>query len=476
MEGIPNYYQKGLELAEVGRHKEALACIQLHLEQAPNDTQAINDAGAILHCLGRSEEAIDYFNKARRLVPDSAEVLWNLAEAHLATGEPKRAAGLFDDMSDKGILNADLLNRTANMLLEQGDKAGALDILLHSLQISPDQEVLKPMIEVVRGKRPNVAFFCGLKGDIKFLADIYTFIEQRFPVRFFEGNNIDQMRDLMQWSDISWFEWCTDVAVEASKLPKSCKNIIRLHRFEAYCDWPARVNWENIDMLITVGNSFIRDALRRQVPALEARTRIATIANGVNLEKFRFIERPRGKNLACISYLNMRKNPMLLLQCMQKLHYIDPQYRLFFAGVFQDGALEQYIRHMVKAMNLSGAVFFDGWQDDINHWLEDKHYIVSTSIGESQGMGLLEGMACGLRPVIHNFPGADQIFPAEFLFNISEEFCKQICEGQYQPTKYRKFVEERYPLKKQLKAINNIFLRLETEINAGEAVTCESTV
>jgi glycosyltransferase involved in cell wall biosynthesis len=277
------------------------------------------------------------------------------------------------------------------------------------------------------------------------------------------------MHELMKWSDVSWFEWATDVAVEASKLPKVCKTIVRLHRFEAYCDWPAKMQWENVDTLITVGNTFVKDALIRQVPALEARTRVVTIPNGVNLQKFRFVERPRGKNLACIGYLNARKNPMFLLQCMQKLHFIDPQYKLYLAGIFQDATLEQYIRYMVKALDLADAVFFDGWQDDVNGWLEDKHYIVSASIGESQGMGLLEGMACGLKPVIHNFPGADQIFPSEHLFNISEEFCRQVCSEHYEPGAYRRFVEERYSLQKQLSAINKLFLRFEAEIDAGKS-------
>jgi tetratricopeptide (TPR) repeat protein len=468
METIPNYYQKGLELAEAGRHKEALECVQLYLANVPNDAQAINDAGAILHCLGRSDEAIEYLRKARMLIPDSAEVVWNLAEAYLAVGNAKHAVELFDDMGRKGILNSDVLNRTANMLLEQGDKANALETLLRSLQISPSQEVLKPMVDVIRNKRPKVAFFCGLSGDVKFLTDIYTFIEERFPVKFFEGRDVNRMHELMRWSDISWFEWCTDVAVEASKLPKVCKTIVRLHRFEAYADWPAKLQWENIDTLITVGNSFVKDALLRQVPALEARTRVVTIPNGVNLQKFKLVEKPRGKNLACIGYLNMRKNPMFLLQCIQKLHFIDPQYKLFFAGVFQDAALEQYVRYMVKALDLVGVVFFDGWQDDVNTWLQDKHYIVSTSMGESQGMGVLEGMACGLKPVIHNFPGADQIFPSEFLFNISEEFCRQICSDWYEPRAYRGFVEERYLLERQLSAINQVFLRFEVEIDAGK--------
>ncbi|MHC4529911.1 MAG: glycosyltransferase family 4 protein, partial [Planctomycetota bacterium] len=188
-------------------------------------------------------------------------------------------------------------------------------------------------------------------------------------------------------------------------------------------------------------------------------------------DKFEFVARRRGKNLACVGYLNMRKNPMFLLQCMQKLHYIDPEYKLFFAGAFQDPMLEQYIRHMVRDLELGDVVFFDGWQEDMNFWLQDKHYIVSSSIGESQGMGLLEGMACGLKPVIHNFPGADEIFPGEFLFNISEQFCEQISSGPYEPQRYRRFVEEKYPLKNQLSKIDGIFIRLEDEIDLQQMQT-----
>jgi glycosyltransferase involved in cell wall biosynthesis len=198
---------------------------------------------------------------------------------------------------------------------------------------------------------------------------------------------------------------------------------------------------------------------------------LVTIPNGVNLEKFAFTERKRGKNIAFLANLRMVKNPAFVLQCMQKLHYIDPGYRLFFGGTFQDGALEQYLRYMVDALDLRDVVFFDGWQEDVGSWLEDKHYIVSTSIIESQGMGLLEAMACGLKPVIHNFPGADQIFPSEFLFNISEQFCQQILSDTYEPGKYRRFVEENYSLRNQLNKINDLLRQLEAEISSQRTGT-----
>ena len=465
--GNVNHYQRGLELAEAGRHQEALACMQEHLRTAPPDPQTLNDTGAIFHCLGRSEEAIDHFLKARNLQHDSAEIVWNLAEAYLATGRASEAVRLYDDMEQMGILNADVLNRTANVFLNQDNKADAIEMLLRSLRVCPNQEVLQPMIQVIRSKRPKIAFFCGGDG-MTFLDEISKFTKQRFEVRLFEGQTEEQLYELMKWSDISWFEWCTNMAIIGSRQAKVCKNIIRLHRYEAYEQWPQHVNWANVDVLVTVGNSFVRDALVRRVPNLESQTSVAVIPSGVNLERFTFTERQRGKNIAFLSNLRMVKNPALVLQCMQKLRYIDPEYRLFFAGEFQDESLEQYMRHMVEALGLRDAVFFDGRQDNVRSWLQDKHYIVSTSIIESQGMGLLEAMACGLKPVIHNFPGADEIFPSEFLFNIAEEFCEQILSAPYEPKRYRRLVEEHYPLKNQLAKINKIFTQLEAEVNSQQ--------
>jgi len=219
-----------------------------------------------------------------------------------------------------------------------------------------------------------------------------------------------------------------------------------------------------MDTLILVGNSAVKSALLRRVPDIDRRTDVVTIPNGIDLSRYTFINRPRGKNIACVGHINTRKNPMFLLQCMQKLHYMDPGYRLYFAGDFQDAMLEQYVRDMVRALGLQDVVFFDGWQDNVASWLADKHYLVSASIGESQGLGVLEGMASGMKQVIHRFPAVEEIFPAEYVFNISEEFCRQIVEGEYEPARYRQFVEETYPLKKQLDSVNTLFTSFEAEL------------
>ena len=463
--GKTNSYEKGLEAAQAGLYEQALSYMKEHLQSAGEDTQVLNDIGAILHCLGHSEEAIPYFLRAWKLNPESAEVLWNLTEIYIATGRAMEAAHLFDDMKKMGILNVDVLNRTANEFLSQHNKAGAIEMLLQSLSINSEQEILVPMLRVIKSKRPKIAFFCGADG-MNFLNEIYEFAKERFEVRVFDGQNEEQLYDLMKWSDISWFEWCTNLAVIGSRKPKVCENIIRLHRYEAYEQWPLEVNWTNIDVLINVGNSFVKKALIQRVPDIENKTNFVTIPSGVNLDRFSFIDKPRGKNIAFLSNLRLVKNPAMILQCMQKLHFIDPEYKLFFAGQFQDGSLEQYLRHMINALGLNDVVFFENWQRDVHVWFKDKHYVASTSIIESQGMGLLEAMSCGIKPVIHNFPGASEIFKPEYLFNISEEFCQQILSDSYEPREYRRFVEDNYPLKKQLVDINKIFIQLEAKIES----------
>ncbi len=150
--GSLNDYQKALELAEIGEYEDALGYIQEHLGSSPNDTEALNDAGAILHCMGRSDEAVKHLIKARNLQPDSAEIIWNLSETYLAVGKATEAMELFDDMERIGILNADVLNRTADVFLSDNDLSNAVKILNRSLELSPDQEILQPMIEIIRHK------------------------------------------------------------------------------------------------------------------------------------------------------------------------------------------------------------------------------------------------------------------------------------------------------------------------------------
>jgi glycosyltransferase involved in cell wall biosynthesis len=460
-----NSYQRGVELAEVGHYEAALNCMREHLRGDPDDAQALNDTGAILHCLGRSAEAIEYLRKAYRLRTESGEIIWNLVEAYLAAGKASEAALLFQAMERAGVLNIEVMNRTATMLLDQGKNGEAVEVLLRSFRLWPDQEVLTPILEVIRSKRPKIALFRTGSGDDAALADAWAFVEQRFMVEYYRDHVEDGIEGLFEWSDIAWFDGGGEIVVEASRLPRSGKTIVSLRPSDVRGDWVRDVWWERVDIVVQIGTSAVEETLLEKVPDLRTRTRLVVIPNGMNLARYTFRERPRGKHLACMGRLSMEANPAFLLQCMQKLHYIDGGYRLFFAGRFENPVLEQYVRHMVQTLGLSDAVSFEGYPNDLHAWLADKHFVVSSGIGEGQVESLVAGMACGLKPVVHNFPEAERLFPSECLFNIAEAFCELVVGQDYDPAGYRRFVEERYPIAEQLKQINRILMQLESELS-----------
>ncbi len=471
-------YRDGLALAQAGRCEEALTYLQRYIQSNPANGGAWNDLGAIYYRLGRAAEAVSCFERAKSLLGGSGRLYWNLAQSYIADGRPGKAAALFEDMHQYRVLNVDIVGRCADEFIRSGDSTGASEMLCDAAKFFPGSNLLQSKLSAVGSTGLKIAFFCGADGTT-FLKDILEFAAQRYHVRFFDGKTYADMYELMKWSDISWFEWCTDLATNASKMPKVCKNIIRLHRYEAYLDCPKEVNWDNIDVLITVGNRCVNEVLAEKVPDIASRTRIVEIANGVDLGRFRFAERARGRNIAFIGDLRLVKNPMLALQCMQELGSIEEGYKLFFAGRIPpiDAFVEQYLRHMISVLGLGGAVFFDGWQADINSWLADKHYIVSTSVIESQGMGILEGMACGLKPVVHNFPGAQRIFSPQFVFNTPRDFCTQILSTEYEPRRYREFVMARYSLSDQLGRVNSLLMDLGVrQLKAHLTADCSKSI
>jgi hypothetical protein len=240
--------------------------------------------------------------------------------------------------------------------------------------------------------------------------------------------------------------------------------IVRLDAGDVYDEYVQQVKWENVGALIAPGNSFVKEALADKVADIEKRTRVVRIERGVDVEQSGIDFKHRGKRIACVGDLSAKSNPMFLLQCMQKLHYLDGDYRLYFAGEFEDKSVEQYVRYMVEVLGLSSVVFFDGEVKNIRTWLRDKHYIVATGIGQGGLLGVLEGMACGLKPVVHNFPGAGQILSAEFLFDLAEDFCRQILSDVYEPGSYRAIADRKHSRKARMKEINEVLVRIEKDI------------
>ena len=181
------------------------------------------------------------------------------------------------------------------------------------------------------------------------------------------------------------------------------------------------------------------------------------LPNAINLKRFSLSEKPQGKKVAYVGALNLKKNIPFLLQCMYELLDYDGGYTLHCAGRFQDKVVKNYCEHIIEVLGLEDNVFFEGHQEKINEWLQDKSFIVCPSLVEGHPVSVMEGMACGLKPLIHNFPGVETFFPPEFIFNTSLEFTQKILDKGYEPGRYREWVKKNYSFEQQAAIIESVF-------------------
>ncbi|MCK5564577.1 MAG: hypothetical protein KAJ07_04970 [Planctomycetes bacterium] len=461
-------YEQILALAEGGKYQEALASIDDYLKDNPRDGQGWNDSGAILFCLGKVDEGVSRFEKARDLCGDSAEIIWNLCEAYIDGGYPSMAVGLFDTMKKMDIFSCDILNRTATVFVNQGYCGSAIEMMLESLEISPSQEILHPMIEVVRSKRPKITLFGSKVGCVDKVT--HEFLEKRFLLDDQAGKSAMEIESLLQFCDIAWFEGVDETLIAATNSKRSCKLIVRANVDDIYGERLARVNFANVDMLIVKGTDAVKEAVIARLGDSMKSVRVVFTGYGVSTDEFKFSFRSKGKRLACIGDIDAESNPMLLLQCMQKLNYIDGDYRLYVAGKFEDNSIERYTKYMVDQMGLSSVVFFDGNVENLNSWLKDKHYIVSAGTSERCIDGVLSGVSCGLRPVVHNFPGAADLFDTQYTFNIAEDLCEQVANGDYDPQSYRDIAEANFCQRLVLNTINEGIGQVERDMEIERRV------
>lgn len=231
------------------------------------------------------------------------------------------------------------------------------------------------------------------------------------------------MRKLLDWCDLAWFEWCDNLLINATKLPKSCLTLCRLHSYEAFTEMPRQVDWSKVDHLLLVNES-VREILQLNT---KVSAPISVIHNGVDLTRFTIPpNKPVGKRICSIGYINYKKNPALLLYCFKAIHDYDPTYSFHIAGVHQDPRFQVYFHHLLPKLNI--PITFDGWVNDVPAYLKDKDFVISTSLFESFHYSIAEGMASGVVPLIHDWMGAAQLYPERFLFTTPEDCVRLLRE------------------------------------------------
>lgn len=345
----------------------------------------------------------------------------------------------------------------------------------------------------------KIAFLCR-PGEESFIKDIASHVSKSHQVMTSFSGHPQEIMQSIAWADIIWQEWADQLAAEITNHPTLLNNktlILRLHSYEVLHGMVPMINWNRVDHLIFVAKH-VKDLAISQIldkGNLQKDFYTYVIPNGVDLEKYKFtkdslafdnpeegsvITKAPGRNLAYIGTITHKKGPMLMLQAFHQLledTYMEEialderlgPYHLHVAGEFVEPRFQHYWDYMVQEMDLTAHITLHGRVQNMAEWLKDKHFVVCTSPWESQNMSVMEAMATGCKPLVHNFPGAKDIYHPNHLWNTIDEFSDMVRSDIWEPEGHRLFIQERYNLTDRLKEIDQLISEIG-EFNYGSPI------
>jgi len=311
----------------------------------------------------------------------------------------------------------------------------------------------------------RIGFICMIGLD-QFIDPIIEKLSNDYMVRKYIIKTEQDIYNAIECTDIIFFEWANQSTIVGTNYIqeegiRGKKVIVRLHSYEIFTDFPKQINWFAVDRLIFVA-PHIRDILKETIPDIDKKVESEVIYNGIDIGNIPFKKREGGYNIAWVGYINHKKNPPMTLQIMKKLVDIDKRYTLHIAGSFQDTRYKIYLEYMIKEMGLQDNIKFYGWVENMEQFWEDKNYLLHTSIHEGHSLAITEAMARGIKPVIHNFRGAKELYAnldssLRVLFNTVEQAANRVKINEYYSKMYRDWVIDRdWTLNNQIRQIKKI--------------------
>lgn len=231
------------------------------------------------------------------------------------------------------------------------------------------------------------------------------------------------------WADRIFIEWGDYNALEACrKHPEKC--VVRIHGYEAYLNRELlkQIDWMKVRKVIFVAKH-IQEMLSDIIPTSKS----VVIHNGVDVDKFFIREDDRDKrNVGYAGYINEKKNPFLLIQAIKA----NPDKIFNLRVDFQSPFWEKTFEHELRGCD--NVVYHPRYKALDEFW-NKMDSVISTSIVESFSYNVAEAMACGCRPFVYAWKGAEEIWPKDCIF----EGVPKI-EDAGDRKQYRKWVTDRY--------------------------------
>ena len=266
--------------------------------------------------------------------------------------------------------------------------------------------------------------------------------EQGHHVRELSGKSLSQqsLLNALRHCDVAWFEWGDGAIIAASQLPKYCRIVCRIHRYELYGEAFLQANWDNIDEVVLVSKAMKKRFITLMGKKLPIHLKVTVLANLTeHAPVTQSVIRRNPFHIACVARFAPQKNLIMLLPILQALVKQNPRYKLFIAGRVEDHCLFDSFTQLVAIYGLSRNVVICGTiaAEEMASWYADKSFLLSTSYNESQGMGIFEAMLAGLKPIAFHAPGGlSEYLPKRYLFTSLEDAVARVLDGNSSPEHY----------------------------------------
>jgi glycosyltransferase involved in cell wall biosynthesis len=282
---------------------------------------------------------------------------------------------------------------------------------------------------VARPPEDTNSFFPEILADFQAHHQVQQFTERTInsPAFHTRLNRRLYRRDwqaFLQAHDVVFFEWASRYLVDATQLPKTCGIVTRLHRFEMY-EWAERVNWDVVDKIILVSQAKQRE-FNRRFPGHEAKT--VVIPEGTSLARFQVEKRPFNGDIGTLCHLRPRKRVYELILAFAELARVRGDVQLHIAGG-EAPLLGDYLEAMhsaVQKLKLQERVTFYGKTSNPEKWYRHIDIFVSNSYSEGLQLAPMEAIASGNYALVHDWDGADELLPPDYLYLTDNELNARI--------------------------------------------------
>lgn len=329
----------------------------------------------------------------------------------------------------------------------------------------------------------RIGILC-IPGLQTFIEPIAKHLEQNHQVFRAYTNDARLLETTIHQSTVVWFEWANELPIQIlQQAPELFSNktvVIRVHSYEVLHGHVAQIPWMHVDKVICVAKH-VEETLYEEagLDHEDWKDKVSVIPNPLDPEKFSFADRSgiQGFNIGFLANLSVKKGVQLMCQAFTHLCEKNGSVSLHIAGAWQDLRLRKYFENwlmwMDKRMGARERIKWYGFVRDVPTWINDNeiNYTLCTSPWESQNLAVMECMLMGVKPLVHAFPGVENIYAPEHIWHSMSELQRLIHVVEFDSEHYRDYVLNKYGKDVVLPMIDSFIDTMEEVSEQEKAVS-----